>query len=166
MKKINEMSVKELREVAKGYNVAGRWDMTKAQLVEAIQKIENEKAAAKKAKKEVKAKKESSKEKVMKVQRAFVAAGEARKEVYCYITITIKNVDEHQAGDYIDAVCAKMTEMDEEFKVEYKALRCPDYDEETKSYTDTIAFNKVKGQIAVQRSYVGKLMTKAMAAIK
>lgn len=103
------MSVKELREVAKGYNVAGRWDMTKAQLVEAIQKIENEKAAAKKAKKEVKAKKESSKEKVMKVQRAFVAAGEARKEVYRYITITIKNVDEHQAGDYIDAVYAKMT---------------------------------------------------------
>lgn len=48
MKKINEMSVKELREVAKGYNVAGRWDMTKAQLVEAIEKIENEKAAAKK----------------------------------------------------------------------------------------------------------------------
>ena len=85
MKKINEMSVKELREVAKGYNVAGRWDMTKAQLVEAIEKIENEKAAAKKAKKEVKAKKESSKEKVMKVQRAFVAAGEARKEVYRYI---------------------------------------------------------------------------------
>lgn len=102
----------------------------------------------------------------MKVQRAFVAAGEARKEVYRYITITIKNVDEHQAGDYIDAVYAKMTEMDEEFKVEYKALRCPDYDEETKSYTDTIAFNKIKGQIAVQRSYVGKLMTKAMAAIK
>ena len=65
------MSVKELREVAKGYNVAGRWDMTKAQLVEAIEKIENEKAAAKKAKKEVKAKKESSKEKVMKVQRAL-----------------------------------------------------------------------------------------------
>lgn len=160
MKKINEMSVKELREVAKEYNVAGRWDMTKVQLVEAIEKIENEKAAAKKAKKE------ANKEKAMKVQRAFVAAGEARKEVYRYITITIKNVDEHQAGDYIDAVCAKMTEMDEEFKVEYKALRCPDYDEETKSYTDTIAFNKVKGQIAVQRSYVGKLMTKAMAAIK
>lgn len=45
----------------------------------------------------------------MKVQRAFVAAGEARKEVYRYITITIKNVDEYQAGDYIDAVCAKMT---------------------------------------------------------
>lgn len=50
MKKINEMSVKELREVAKGYNAAGRWDMTKAQLVEAIEKIENEKAAAKKGK--------------------------------------------------------------------------------------------------------------------
>lgn len=43
MKKINEMSVKELREVAKELNIAGRWDMTKAQLVEAIEKIENEK---------------------------------------------------------------------------------------------------------------------------
>ena len=38
MKKINEMSVKELREVAKELNIAGRWDMTKAQLVEAIEK--------------------------------------------------------------------------------------------------------------------------------
>ena len=65
------MSVKELREVAKGYNVAGRWDMTKAQLVEAIQKIENEKAAAKKAKKEVKAKKESSKEKSYESSKSF-----------------------------------------------------------------------------------------------
>ena len=45
----------------------------------------------------------------MKVQRAFVAAGEARKEVYRYITITIKNVDEHQAGDYIDAVCSRLS---------------------------------------------------------
>lgn len=50
MKKINEMSVKELREVAKGYNVAGRWDMTKAQLVEAIEKIENEKSCCQKGK--------------------------------------------------------------------------------------------------------------------
>lgn len=30
MKKINEMSVKELHEVAKELNIAGRWDMTKA----------------------------------------------------------------------------------------------------------------------------------------
>lgn len=52
MKKINEMSVKELREVAKELNIAGRWDMTKAQLVEAIEKIENEKKAAKQVKKE------------------------------------------------------------------------------------------------------------------
>ena len=48
MKKINEMSVKELREVAaKELNIAGRWDMTKAQLVEAIEKIENEKKGCK-----------------------------------------------------------------------------------------------------------------------
>lgn len=162
MKKINEMSVKELREVAKELNIAGRWDMTKAQLVEAIEKIENEKKAAK----QVKVKKESNKEKAMRVQRAFVEVGDTRKEVYRYITITVKNVEESKAADYIDAVCAKMQEMDEEFEAEYNALRCPDYDEATKSYTDMISFTKAAGKIAVQRQYVGKLMTKAMAALK
>lgn len=160
MKKINEMSVKELREVAKELNIAGRWDMTKAQLVEAIKKVENEKKAAKQVKKE------SNKEKAMRVQRAFVGVGDARKEVYRYITITVKNVEESKAADYIDAVCAKMQEMDEEFEAEYNALRCPDYDEATKSYTDMISFTKAAGKIAVQRQYVGKLMTKAMAALK
>ena len=162
MKKINEMSVKELREVAKEMNVAGRWDMTKAQLVEVIEKIENEKKAAKK----VKVKKESGKEKAMHVQRAFVEVGDTRKEVYRYITITVKNAEESKAAEYIDAVCAKMQEMDEEFEAEYTALRCPDYDEESKSYTDMISFTKAAGKIAVQRRYVGKLMTKAMAALK
>ena len=160
MKKINEMSIKELRKVAKELNIAGRWDMTKAQLVEAIEKIENEKKAAKQVKKE------SNKEKAMRVQRAFVEVGDARKEVYRYITITVKNAEESKAADYIDAVCAKMQEMDEEFEAEYNALRCPDYDEATKSYTDTISFTKAIGKIAVQRQYVGKLMTKAMAALK
>lgn len=160
MKKINEMSVKELREVAKELNIAGRWDMTKAQLVEAIEKIENEKRAAKQVKKE------SNKEKAMRVQRAFVEVGDARKEVYRYITITVKNVEESKAVDYIDAVCVKMQELDEEFEAEYNALRCPDYDEATKSYTDMISFTKAAGKIAVQRRYVGKLMTKAMAALK
>lgn len=160
MKKINEMSVKELREVAKELNIAGRWDMTKAQLVEAIEKIENEKKAAKQVKKE------SNKEKAMRIQRAFVEVGDARKEVYRYITITVKNAEEFKAAEYIDAVCAKMQEMDEEFEAEYTALRCPDYDEATKSYTDMISFTKAVGKIAVQRQYVGKLMTKAMAALK
>lgn len=160
MKKINEMSVKELREVAKELNIAGRWDMTKAQLVEAIEKIENEKKAAKQVKKE------SNKEKAMRIQRAFVEVGDARKEAYRYITITVKNAEESKAADYIDAVCAKMQEMDEEFEAEYTALRCPDYDEATKSYTDMISFTKAAGKIAVQRQYVGKLMTKAMAALK
>lgn len=160
MKKINEMSVKELREVAKELNIAGRWDMTKAQLVEAIEKIENEKKAAKQVKKE------SNKEKAMRIQRAFVEVGDTRKEAYRYITITVKNAEESKAADYIDAVCAKMQEMDEEFEAEYNALRCPDYDEATKSYTDMISFTKAAGKIAVQRQYVGKLMTKAMAALK
>ena len=160
MKKINEMSVKELREVAKEMNIAGRWDMTKAQLVEAIEKIENEKKAAKQVKKE------SNKEKAMHVQRAFVEVGDTRKEVYRYITITVKNAEESKAAEYIDAVCAKMQEMDEEFEAEYTALRCPDYDEESKSYTDMISFTKAAGKIAIQRRYVGKLMTKAMAALK
>ena len=160
MKKINEMSVKELREVAKELNIAGRWDMTKAQLVEAIDKIENEKKAAKQVKKE------SNKEKAMRIQRAFVKVGDTRKEAYRYITITVKNAEESKAADYIDAVCAKMQEMDEEFEAEYTALRCPDYDEATKSYTDMISFTKAAGKIAVQRQYVGKLMTKAMAALK
>lgn len=160
MKKINEMSVKELREVAKELNIAGRWDMTKAQLVEAIEKIENEKKAAKQVKKE------SNKEKAMRIQRAFVEVGDARKEAYRYITITVKNAEESKAADYIDAVCAKMREMDEEFEAEYTALRCSDYDEATKSYTDMISFTKAAGKIAVQRQYVGKLMTKAMAALK
>lgn len=160
MKKINEMSVKELREVAKELNIAGRWDMTKAQLVEAIEKIENEKKAAKQVKKE------SNKEKAMRIQRAFVEVGDTCKEAYRYITITVKNAEESKAAEYIDAVCAKMQEMDEEFEAEYTALRCPDYNEATKSYTDMISFTKAAGKIAVQRQYVGKLMTKAMAALK
>lgn len=160
MKKINEMSVKELREVAKELNIAGRWDMTKAQLIEAIEKIENEKKAAEQVKKE------SNKEKAMRIQRAFVEVGDTRKEAYRYITITVKNAEESKAAEYIDAICAKMQEMDEEFEAEYTVLRCPDYDEATESYADMISFTKAVGKIAAQRQYVGKLMTKAMAALK
>lgn len=160
MKKINEMSVKELRKVAKELNIAGRWDMTKAQLVEAIKKIENEKRL------QSKLRRNPTKKKAMRVQRAFIEVGDTRKEVYRYITITVKNVEESKAADYIDAVCAKMQEMDEEFEAEYNVLRCPDYDEATKSYTDMISFTKVAGKIAAQRQYIGKLMTKAMTALK
>lgn len=162
MKKINEMSVKELREVAKELNIAGRWDMNKGQLVEAIEKVEAEKKAAKEAKKATK--KTATKEKAMKVQRAFVEVADARKETYRYITITVKNVDEAKATEYIDAVCAKMQELDDEFECNYNALRCPDVDGD--SYTDMISFEKAEGKIAQQRSYVGKLMTRAMAALK
>lgn len=169
MKKIEMMSVKELREVAKNLEIAGRWDMNKTQLIEAIEKRNAEKAAteaevaAKAAKAEKKARKESN---AMKVQRAFIEVGEARKQVYRYITITVKNATEAEAADFIEKVCTKMTEMDEEFQVKYEACRVPDVDEESKSYTDMIAFEKVSGQIAAQRRYVGKLMTRAMAALK
>lgn len=39
-----KLTVKELREVAKNLNISGRWDMTKAQLIEAITRAEGEKA--------------------------------------------------------------------------------------------------------------------------
>lgn len=167
MKKIEamvNMSVKELRQVAKDLEIAGRWDMNKTQLIEAIEKVNAEKATAEAAAKaEKKARKESN---AMKIQRAFIEVGEARKQVYRYITITVKNATEEEAAQYIEKVCAKMTEMDEEFQVKYEACRVPDVDEETKSYTDMIAFEKAAGQIAAQRRYVGKLMTNAMAALK
>lgn len=167
MKKIEamvNMSVKELRQAAKDLEIAGRWDMTKTQLIEAIEKRNAERAAAEEAIKN--ARKESKKSDAMKIQRAFIEVGEARKQVYRYITITVKNVTEEEAAQYIEKVCAKMTEMDEEFQVKYEACRVPDIDEETKSYTDMIAFEKAAGHIAAQRRYVGKLMTKAMAALK
>jgi|SRR5699024_4991022 len=42
---LNEMKVKELREIAKDKEVTGRWDMNKTQLVEALTEIfEKEKA--------------------------------------------------------------------------------------------------------------------------
>lgn len=141
--------------------------MNKTKLIEAIEKRNAEKAAAEAAAKAEKTEKKARKESnVMKIQRAFIEVGEARKQVYRYITITVKNVTEEEAAKYIESVCAKMTEMDEEFQVKYEACRVPDIDEETKSYTDMIAFEKVAGQIAAQRHYVGKLMTKAMAALK
>lgn len=39
-----KLTVKELREVAKNLNISGRWDMIKAQLIEAITRAEGEKA--------------------------------------------------------------------------------------------------------------------------
>ena len=52
MKKIENMvnmSVKELRQVAKDLEIAGRWDMNKTQLVEAIEKRNAEIMAAEEA---------------------------------------------------------------------------------------------------------------------
>lgn len=163
MKKINEMSVKELREVAKEMNISGRWDMTKAQLVEAIEKVEAEKKVA-----EEKAAKETKKSKAIKIQRAFVEVAEARKETYRYITITVNNLDEEKASDYVDAVVNKMNEM-YDFEGDegtFNALRCPDFDDEKMSYTDMISFEKCEGHIKEQLKYVGKMMTKAMKALK
>lgn len=37
---LNELTCKELREIAKGYNITGRWDMTKDELINAISKVE------------------------------------------------------------------------------------------------------------------------------
>lgn len=163
MKNIKNMAVKELREVAKELNISGRWDMNKGQLIDAIEKAH---AAIKAKTKKVKTKKETSKANAMKVQRAFIKVGDARKEAYRYITITVKNMTEDEAAKYIGAVCAKMTELDKEFECDYLALNCPDINDEIKSYTDMISFEKVAGKIAIQRQYVGKLMTKAMASIK
>lgn len=36
MKDLNQMTCKELRDVAKGLNITGRWDMTKQELIDAI----------------------------------------------------------------------------------------------------------------------------------
>lgn len=196
MKKINEMSVKELREVAKEMNISGRWDMTKAQLVEVIEKIENEKKAAKQVNKEhklvpmpgtedhdwgkkaagvietakadKKVKDKTAVEKAMRVQRAFVEVAEARKETYRYITITVNNLDEEKASDYVDAVVSKMNEMYdfEGNEGTFNVLRCPDFDDEKMSYTDMISFEKCEGHIKEQLKYVGKMMTKAMKALK
>lgn len=47
MNEMNNLTCKELREIAKSYGIAGRWDMTKQQLIEAIMKHEGEKAPAK-----------------------------------------------------------------------------------------------------------------------
>lgn len=187
MKKIENlvsMSAKELRQVAKGLEIAGRWDMNKTQLIEAVEKriAEAEKNEVVEAESETKVEAEvetevkaeakegkqvaSKKSNAMKVQRAFIEVGEYRNKVYRYITITVKNASETQAAKYIEDVCVKMNEMDDEFHSEYEACRCPDFNEETKSYTDMIFFKKAAGQIATQRRYVGKLMTRAMAALK
>lgn len=168
MKKINEMSVKELREVAKEMNISGRWDMTKAQLVEAIEKVEAEKKAAEEKAAKKKVAKETKKSKAIKIQRAFVEVAEARKETYRYITITVNNLDEEKASDYVDAVVSKMNEM-YDFEGDegtFNALRCPDFDDEKMSYTDMISFEKCEGHIKEQLKYVGKMMTKAMKALK
>lgn len=44
MPNYEKLTVKELREVAKELNIKGRWDMTKAQLIEAITGAESKKA--------------------------------------------------------------------------------------------------------------------------
>ena len=42
---LNGLTCKELRNIAKDYNIVGRWDMTKPQLIEAILDVENAKVS-------------------------------------------------------------------------------------------------------------------------
>lgn len=166
MKKIDEMNVKELREVAKEMNISGRWDMTKAQLIEAV-KAETAKAEVTK-KVEATKKNENKKSNAVKIQREFVEVAESRKEIYRYISITVNGLNMKEAINYVDAIVAKMNEM-YGFVGEvgtFASLGCPDFDEKEMRYTDMISFEKHAGCISEQYSYVGKLMTKAMKALK
>ena len=106
-------------------------------------------------------------EKPMRVQRVFALVGSTRKETNRYIIIMLSNVKEKQAAEqFVSAICNKMTEMDKEFKNTYKPLRKPEIDEEEETYTDLISYEKAEGKMSIQRQYVGKLMTRAMAALK
>ena len=44
MKDLKLKKCDELREIAKHYNITGRWNMTKAQLIEAIEKVSDDKS--------------------------------------------------------------------------------------------------------------------------
>lgn len=102
----------------------------------------------------------------IKIQRVFTLVGDTRNETYRYIIIRISGVETNkEAENLVDAICKKMTEMDKEYKKIYKALKNPEIDEEN-AYTDLIKYEKAEaGKVAIQRQYVGKLMTRAMMAL-
>ena len=114
MKKLNEMSVKELREVAKELEIPGRWDMNKTQLIEKItEKQEAKKVSKAKIKKEVK--------KSMKIKRYFIDAKSNKGDENAYIFIKISNVSSEEAFEYVNKLCKNMSEADKEFNTVYSS---------------------------------------------
>jgi hypothetical protein len=161
MKKLNEMTSKELKAMAKDAKVKNWWNLKKEELIAELEKIE----AAKKEKKAAKKEKKESKrvKKAIKVQREFVKVGEDRRDKFGYISISVKCDDWKKGSEYAEALVKKMNEM-YEFgtngeDANFTVLGCPDTEG---GYTDTISFIKDKGHVADQRLYVGKLMTEAM----
>ena len=157
MKKLNEMTSKELKAMAKDAKVKNWWNLKKEELVNELEKIE---AAKKVTKKEKKATKKAKK--AIKVQREFVKVGEERNKEFGYIGMAVKSEDKEKAVIYAEELVKEMNEMysfGDEGAAEFTLLGCPD---DTEGYADTISFKKDKGHIAEQRLYVGKLMTEAM----
>lgn len=154
MKKLNEMSVKELREIAKELEIPGRWDMNKTKLIEKItEKQEVKKSSKSKTKKEVK--------KSMKVKRYFIDAKSNKGDENAYIFIKISNVSSEEALEYVNKLCKNMSEADKEFNTVYSLCEGWILDENS-GFTGKISFKREKGLIAYQRLYVGKLMTVEM----
>ena len=136
--------------------------VNKALLEEALKKMNNEVAAT--VQKEIK---ETKTENPIKIQRVFTLVGDTRKDSNRYIIIRVSYMEtDKQAESLVNTICKKMTELDDQYKLVYKPVKKPEIDKEEKSYTDLISYEKVSGQIALQRQYVGKLMTKALAALK
>lgn len=158
MKKLNEMTSKELKAMAKDAKVKNWWNLKKEELVNELEKIEEAKKATKKEKKATKKAK-----KAIKVQREFVKVGEDRNKEFGYISMAVKCDDWKKGSEYAEQLVGIMNEM-YEFgtngeDANFTVLGCPDTDE---GYADTISFIKDKGHIAEQRLYIGKLMTEAM----
>ena len=103
----------------------------------------------------------------MKIKRNFSKAMEEdKKNPHSYINVEIRGLSDDAAANYIDTLCAKMTEMDDVYCCKYSAVGCPDFNESEKVYFDMVSYKKEVGEIAKQKAYVGKLMTKAITAIK
>lgn len=157
MKKLNEMTSKELKAMAKDAKVKNWWNLKKEELVNELEKIEAAKKATKKEKKAIKKAK-----KAIKVQREFVKVGEERNKEFGYIGMAVKSENKEKAVIYAEELVKEMNEIYDfgtEGAAEFTLLGCPD---DTEGYADTISFKKDKGHIAEQRLYVGKLMTEAM----
>lgn len=161
MKKINEMTSKELKAMAKEAKVKNWWNLKKLELVAELEKIEEAKKVDKK--KSIKKPVKKATKKAIKVQREFVKVGEDRRTEFGYISVAVKSEDKEKALIYAEELVREMNEMysfgTNDDKANFTLLQCADTDE---GYSDTISFIKDKGHIAEQRLYVGKLMTEAM----